>query len=59
MNREDYDQDMLSDTKPYKKLSRDPAPLLECWMNELLLSLKKANALQDKLYYRLCSSAGR
>ena len=42
-----------------KPLSRDPAPAFERHMIQMLLSLKRAGAIQPSLYFRLRSSAGR
>ena len=49
---------MISDKQTYKKLPRDPAPSLECKMNELLLSLNCSGSIPDNLYHHLQSSAG-
>ena len=62
MDREIYDQkiqELLSDGRVYKRLQKDPSPSLERRMNELLLPLKKAEALRPNLYHCLRSSAGK
>ena len=62
LDRTEYDRKLdalLSDENTYKPLSRDPAPAFERRMNQMLLSLKRAGAIQPSLYFRLRSSAGR
>ena len=57
-----YDQKMnslLTDSKTYKKLTKDPNPSLERKMNEMLLQLKKSGSITSSLYDKLRSSAGR
>ena len=50
---------LLTDTKTYKKLTRDPTPGLERRMNAMLIQLKKAGSITGTLYDKLRSSAGR
>ncbi len=62
LDKTDYDskvKSMLSDSKTYKKLSRDPASALERKMNSFLLSLKRSGVLPSSLYYQLRSSSGK
>ena len=57
-----YDEKLLSmlkDPTTYKKLSRDPAPPLECRMNSTLLSLHREGKLLKKCYAKLISSSCR
>ena len=78
LDRSTYDQKiqtLLSDEDTYRRLSKDPAPALERYMNDLLRSLKKSHAsytsgsivrqenlllaISSQLYSRLHSSAGK
>ena len=78
LDRSTYDQKiqtLLSDEDTYRRLSKDPAPALERYMNDLLKSLKKSHtsytpgstvqqenlllAISSQLYSRLHSSAGK
>ena len=58
----EYDQKMnslLTDSKTYKKLTKDPTPNLERKMNEMLLQMKKYGSITSSLYDKLRSSAER
>ena len=56
----EYEQKMnglLTDSKTYKKLTKDPTPSLEQKMNEMLRQLKKSGSITSSLYDKLRSSA--
>ena len=62
MDKAQYDEKMenlLKDTKTYRRLSKDPTPSLERRVNAMLLQLKKVAAMSSELYDRLRSSSGR
>ena len=62
MDKGKYDEKMaslLDDQKTYEKLDKDPTPTLERKMNAMLLRMKKAGSISDRLYDRLRCSAGR
>jgi len=61
MDKQEYDEkvrSLLSDTRTYKQLPRNPAASLERRMNELLLSLNRAGSIPDHLYKQLRSASG-
>lgn len=49
---------LLSGSRAYQVLAKDPAPSLELRMNKLLMDLKRVGVLPDK-FYCLWSSAGK
>ena len=49
---------LLTDSKTYKKLTKEPTPSLERMMNEMLLQLKKSGSITSSLYDKLRCSAG-
>ena len=62
LDRSSYDQkiwDLLSDKHTHKVVPKNPAPVLERRMNDLLRSLKRSGAISSQLYSRLYSSAGK
>ena len=61
MNGDQHDEKMhtLSDQKTYKKLAKNLTPSHERKMNDMLLRMKKAGSIPDRLYDRSRSSAGR
>ena len=49
---------LLTDSKTYKKLTKEPTPSLERMMNEMLLQLKKSRSITSSLDDKLRCSAG-
>ena len=53
MNRKDYEKkllQLLTDTKTYKHLTKDPTPALQRKMNKVLLELMQSKHLPEEVY---------